>query len=349
MNNIAKYNQWQHFVLAALLICLLSVLGACRMHKTALTAAESAAISAICHVDTANFIDISREIMDKKRAAKFPAIAKVYQSGQLYAFIINPVAYNGPVTLALVIDGDLDESLGLQIVGHQETPHYVRDMEKNWFTRRFAHKSAGEYLKAVRLKATGEQDIVAITGATITTEGIVNGVNAAFGAYQEYIWGQNADDVPYMVRFEPNLASGPVETGYLAIRSYGLVLAEISLDEIRSLPAVKRSMSIHSSAGITQHAFKGTLLSNILNTLDPALIEDYSRALAVGVDDYISGIAMEEIMAENSVFIMYEDNGLPLAKKNGEPGALRIIVLHDVFGQRYTNYLLEIVLENEAP
>jgi len=36
---------------------------------------------------------------------------------------------------------------------------------------------------------------------------------------------------------------------------------------------------------------------------------------------------------------MYEDNG--------EPGALRIVVLNDVFGQRFTNYLLEIVLENE--
>ena len=347
--DIPQRSKWQRSVAIALLICLITAVGACGKPNSALTEAEGAAITAICGVDAADFADISQEVLDKGRAAKFPAVAKVYQSGQLYAFILKPVAYNGPITLALVIDGavEIGESLGLRIVEHMETPHYVRDMENDWFTGRFARKPAGEYLKAVRLKAQNERDIVAITGATVTTEGIVNGVNAAFGVYQEYVWEHNAADVPYMVRFTPGQGDGPLETGTLAIRAYGLVLAEISLDDIQTLPAVKRTMNIHSSAGITQHAFRGTLLSNILNMLDPAMMEEYSRALAVGVDDYISGIAMEEIKAENSVFIMYEDNGEPLAKKNGEAGALRIVVLDDVFGQRFTNYLLEIVLENE--
>ena len=341
-------SKWQLLMAAALLICLIIMLGGCEKYDTTLTEAEGAAITIICDVNMVDFTDISREVLDKQRAAKFPAVAKIYQSGRLYAFILKPIAYNGPITLALVIDGETDESLGLCIVEHMETPHYVRDMENGWFTGRFACKPAGEYLKAVRLKAQNERDIVAITGATVTTEGIVNGVNAAFGVYQEYIGGQSAADVPYMVRFTPELGDGPLETGTLAIRAYGLVLAEISMNDIQTLPVVKRTMSIHSSAGITQHAFRGTLLSNILNMLDPAIMEEYSWALAVGVDDYISGITMEEIVAENSVFIMYEDNGEPLVKKNGEPGALRIVVLDDVFGQRFTNYLLEIVLENEA-
>ena len=339
---------WRGAAIFILSICLLAALCGCKRQHTALTEKEGAAIAAICGVDIADFNDISRSVLTKERAAKFPAAAKIYQSGDLYAFILKPIAYNGPLTLAMVIDGG-GESLGLRIVEHTETPHYVRDMENTWFTRRFADKRAEEYLKLVRLKAHADNEIVAITGATVTTEGVINGVNAAFGLYQEYVLGQIAADVPYMVRFEPGQGDGPVETESLAIRAYGLVLAEISLENIRALPAVKRTLSIHSSAGITQHAFRGTLLSNILELIDPRLMEEYNWALAVGVDDYISGIAMAEIQAENSVFVMYEDNGEPLPKKNGRPGALRIVVLDDIFGQRFTNYLLEIVLENEEP
>ena len=332
-----------------MLILLAVALGGCIGRDSALLEAEAAAVTAISGVLSTEFTDISREVLTKERAAKFPAVAKVYQHENLYAFILKPVAYNGPITLALVIDGNSDDSLGLSIVSHMETPHYVRDMENTWFTERFAHKPAGEYLQLARLTAQSDNEIVAITGATVTTEGVINGVNAAFGVYQEYVWGQDAAKVPYMVRFTPGQGDGPQETGSLAIRAYGLVLAQISLEDIRALPSVKRVMSIHSSAGITQHSFRGTLLSNILNLADPALMEEYSWALAVGVDDYISDLAMEEVRAENSVFIMYEDNGEPLPKKNGEPGALRIVVLDDVFGQRFTNFLLEIVLENEEP
>ena len=349
MERELRRGKWRSVTAALLLICLIAAFGGCTRQDTALNKAESAAIAAICGADTADFADISRQVLTKERAAKFPAVFKVYKSGSLYAFILKPVAYNGPVTLALVIDGDPGESLGLSIVEHTETPHYVRDMENDWFTQRFARKPVGEYLKAARLKAHSEQDIVAITGATVTTEGIINGVNAAFGVYQEYVLGQTAASVPYMVRFEPGQGDGPAEMSVLAIRAYGLVLSEINLEEIRALPAVKRTVSIHSSAGITQHAFRGTLLSNILDALDPAITKEYSSVLAVGVDDYISGITMEEVRAENSVFIMYEDNGQPLPKKNGEPGGLRIVVMDDVFGQRFTNYLLEIVLENEEP
>ena len=334
----------------ALLSCFVLMAVGCRGRGgTALTDAEAGAVAAICGLDAASFVDISRDVLTKERASRFPAVDKVYRNGDFYAFVVSPVAYNGPVTLAIVIDGETGRSVGLRIVKHAETPHYVRDMESPWFIERFAGKTALEYLGLVRLTARSDSDIVAITGATVTTEGIINGVNAAFGVYQEFVYDMVADDVPYMVRFEPGHGDGPVETGNLSIRAYGVVLAEVPLDEIRALPSVRRSMDIHSSAGVTRHSFRGTLLSNVLDLVDPGLMGEYDRAFAIGVDDYISGVGMDEILAENSVFIMYEDNGEPLTKKNGEPGAMRIVVINDVFGQRFTNYLLEVVLENEAP
>ncbi|MCL2747247.1 MAG: FMN-binding protein [Oscillospiraceae bacterium] len=341
---------WQPGLLG-LLATLLLMLPACGAADTALTEAEGAAVSSICGVAASALEDISREVLTQELSGKFPAVDKVYrhqdQDQDLYVFVVSPVAYNGPVAMVLAIDGETGKSVGLQILSHNETPHYVRDMESAWFTRRFAGKPAELYLRLARLKANSEQDIVAITGATVTTEGVINGVNAAFGVYQEAVLGRIAGDVPYMVRFEPAEGDGPTETGSLAIRAHGLVLAEIGMGELKELPAVKRTMSIHSSAGTTQHVFRGTLLSHVLDLADPSFAERFGWVLAVGVDDYLSHISMEEVLAENSVYIMYEDNGEPLPKKNGEPGALRIVVLDDVFGQRFTNYLLEIVLENE--
>jgi len=332
------------YVYILLCLCLVLALFGCGRQNTALTDAEAVAIAEISGVDASGYSDISRDILSRELTKRFPAATKVYLHEHLYAFILKPVAYNGPITLALVIDSNLEETVGLRIVEHNETQHYVRDMESIWFVDRFANKTIHEYLTLVRLHALAQHDIVAITGATVSTQGVINGVNAAFGVYRESVLGQTAEEVSYMVRFEPGQGDGPTETESLAIRTNGVVIAQVSLDDIRALPQVKRTISIHSTAGVSQHSFRGTLLSNILNFVDPGLFDQYQGVLAIGVDEYISDINMDEVIAENNVFVMYEDNDEPLPKKNGEPGSMRIVVINDVFGQRFTNYLLEIVL-----
>ena len=335
------------FVVVAL-ACMAFWQTGCQKGSMAISDAEAAAITSICGVDASEFLDISIDVITKELAGKFPAVTRVLKHENLFAFILKPVAYNGPITLALVIDGKQGESVGLRIIDHVETPHYVRDIENAWFMDRFLGKTAYEYLTITRLQARTESDIVAITGATVTTEAIVNGVNAAFGVFQEHTLGWEADEVPYMVRFEPGLGDGPVENGNLVIRAYGAILGQVSLEEIRAMPSVKRTMSIHSSAGVTQHSFRGTLLLNILEHIDQDIMTQYESVEAIGVDDYISSIKMEEVLSENSVFVMYEDNELPLMTRDGKPGAMRIVVINDIFGQRFTNYLLEIALESEV-
>jgi len=125
-----------------------------------------------------------------------------------------------------------------------------------------------------------------------------------------------------------------------------VVLGEVTLDQIREMPSVKRTMTIRSaSEGTTAHSFRGTLLSNVLAAVDPDILNEYEWVQPIGVDDYMSKISMEEVLAENNVYVMYEDNGKPLETKKGKPGAMRVVVLDDIFGQRFTNYLIEIVLE----
>jgi len=289
--------------------------------------------------------DITDEAM-KDRQEKFKAVKKVIITPEGdYGFIAEPVAYNGPVTIALGIDNDTGTTLGMRIVKHMETEHYVRDLHNDWFVDRFKGKSVNNYLKLARLEADQDNEIVIVTGATVTTEGILNGVNACMGVYQEYELGTEADPVPYMVKFEREEGEGPEETGKLAIRAYGVILGEVTLDQIREMPSVKRTMTIRSTSGTTIHSFRGTLLSNVLAAIDPNILNEYEWVQPIGVDDYMSKISMEEVSAENNVFVMYEDNGEPLETKKGKPGAMRVVVLDDLFGQRFTNYLIEIVLE----
>ena len=94
-------------VLATLIVIAVAVAVVYNVNRrgAALTEAEGAAITGICAVDFRDFDDISAKALTKERSTKFPAVAKAYKSGDLYAFIVKPIAYNGPVTLALVIDG----------------------------------------------------------------------------------------------------------------------------------------------------------------------------------------------------------------------------------------------------
>lgn len=312
------------------------------------TEAELAAFNSILNKNYSveDFTVITKDVMTKDRQDKFQAVKKVFTTPEGdYAFITKPVAYNGPVTLALVIDQDTEATMGMRIVEHMETEHYVRDMGNSWFTDRFAGKSVNNYLQMAHLEATRDNEIIIITGATVTTEAITNGVNACLGVFKEISRGEKAEAVPYMVKFDRAEGEGPEENSKIAIRSYGVVLGEVTLEEIRQMPSVTRTMSIHSTSGTTNHRFRGTLLANVIAAADPELLSTHQMVMPVGVDDYISGISMEEVLAENSVYLMYEDNGVPLTTKAGQPGAMRVIVLDDVFGQRFTNYMIEIVLE----
>jgi len=321
----------------------------CAQKKAVISNEETDAFSSISGVSAEDFRNVSDEALAGGRGEKFPAVSAVTRTeGGLYGFVCDPIAYNGPVTLAIVIDGESGTCVGMRILKHEETKEYVRDMENSWFTGRFSGKGVEKYLQIARLEAKNDNDIVCITGATVTTEGIVNGVNAAFGLFREYAWQEEAPSVPYKVRFDPGAGDGPVETGSIVISAGGAVLGEISLDEIKGLPSVKRTMSIHSSTGDTQHSFRGTLLSNVLELADPGITGKYGSLRAVGADDYMSDITMDEVLMENNVYLMYEDNGEPLLKKNGEPGAMRVVVLDDMFGQRFTNFMTEIVLEDEV-
>ncbi|MGI6361822.1 MAG: hypothetical protein ACOX05_05990 [Bacillota bacterium] len=136
-----------------------------------------------------------------------------------------------------------------------------------------------------------------------------------------------------------------LETGSLAITADEQEIAEVSLDKIKSYPSVRRQMMINSSEGSTSHDFRGTLLLNILNDIDEELVTSYATVRAMGSDVYQSVFTMEEVQQENNIYIMYSDGEDSLLTRDGQPQGMRIVSLDDQYGQRFTNYLVEIVLE----
>ena len=333
-------------LVSILLLVLSCCLAACS--STELSPEEAAALGEL--TGGAALSDITRQTFARNEEwqDKYRAVQKIYHTpAGDWAVISAPVGYNGPISLALVIAAASGQTQGLSIVSHNETRHYVRGMEEGWFTDRFLDKQATDSLRVSRLEAKSREEVVAITGATVSTQAVVNGVNAALSLYDEAVLGHERPAVAYTVDFTAEEGEGPEENGVLTVRAYGLVLGEIALEQIQALPSVERRITIHSTAGETEHRFTGVLLSQVLNAVDPALTEEYDLIMTVGVDDYCSGIKMSEALKENAVYLVYADNGQPLPQKDGDPGGFRVIILDDFFGQRFTNYMLEIVLEKD--
>lgn len=333
-------------IVPALLIGLCLLLSACGVK---LTEEEQAAFEQL--LPGVSLTDITNDLFSQNGEwrEKYKAVDRVFQTENGdWAVLARPVGYNGPITLAITIDSETAASSGMIIVAHNETRHYVRGLEEDWFTSRFVEKPAGEALRVVKLEAQTPADVVAITGATVTTQAVTNGVNAALALYAEAVLGKEQAPVPYTVDFQAAEGDGPEENGKLAVRAYGTVLGEITLEEIKQLPAVERVLTIHSTAGTSEHRFTGTLLYNVLQAVDPALTEEYDLLMTVGVDEYCSGIEMREVLKENAVYLVYADQGQPLPRKDGSPGGMRVIILDDFYGQRFTNYLLEVDLEKDV-
>lgn len=135
------------------------------------------------------------------------------------------------------------------------------------------------------------------------------------------------------------------DEGEIRIKAGNNIVGVVTLEDVKQLPAVKKKLAINSTLGITKHQFTCTPLSEIFNRIDPGIVNEYKKIVTIGVDNYASAIKMDEVLEKNNVYLVYEDNGKPLKSKTGEEGTMRVVILNDIFGQRFTNFLVEMRLE----
>ncbi|MDO4582079.1 MAG: molybdopterin-dependent oxidoreductase [Bacillota bacterium] len=133
------------------------------------------------------------------------------------------------------------------------------------------------------------------------------------------------------------------ETGQLAFTAEGASLGVVDYQQLVALDSYLRQVEIHSAGeGYSVHQYRGARLRDVIALLDASLLEQYAAVTAIGADDYLAAIGVDEVLMENNAFVMWEDNGEPILTKDGEPYGMRLVLLDDSYAMRYTKYLIEI-------
>src|SRR5699024_8445982 len=101
-----------------------------------------------------------------------------------YTFKVLPRGYGGEITMLVGISVE-GKVTGIEVVAHGETPGLGSHIGDADFKNQFQEKSVDEHLTVVKGGAAGEQDIEAISGATISSRAIVDGVNIAIDIFNK--------------------------------------------------------------------------------------------------------------------------------------------------------------------
>ena len=94
-------------------------------------------------------------------------------------YIAEPVGYGGVMQLLVGIDINGKDITAIKVLSQTETPGLGTNAQKSFFTDRFKGKSAGSMLEVVTKEPVGDNQVLAITSATITSKAVTDGVNAA--------------------------------------------------------------------------------------------------------------------------------------------------------------------------
>ncbi|GAA0697990.1 RnfABCDGE type electron transport complex subunit G [Paraclostridium ghonii] len=116
-------------------------------------------------------------------------IEEVYQGekgGEVVGYTIKttPKGYGGKVEVMVGISNDGKIS-GVKVGNHSETPGLGSKAADPLFKDQYNGKSVETPLNVVKGNASNESDIVAISGATITSKAVTAGVNAAMDVYKQ--------------------------------------------------------------------------------------------------------------------------------------------------------------------
>ncbi len=129
------------------------------------------------------------EEFNEVKDVKGDLIEEVYQGtkgGEVVGYTIKttPKGYGGKVEVMVGISNDGKIS-GVKIGNHSETPGLGSKSADPSFKDQYNGKSTKTPLNIVKGNASNENDIVAISGATITSKAVTAGVNAAMDVYEQ--------------------------------------------------------------------------------------------------------------------------------------------------------------------
>ena len=133
-------------------------------------------------------------------------VLEVYEGikdGQVIGYTIKTSSkgYGGAIELMVGISKD-GKITGVEIGNHSETPGLGSKATEPMFKNQYVDKDVLNSLLVVKGSANNDNEISAISGATITSNGVTNGVNAAMKIYNEKLSG-NDNEMAYDENIDP--------------------------------------------------------------------------------------------------------------------------------------------------
>jgi len=268
----------------------------------------------------------------------FPGVKRAYEvDGELKAFVSSCVGYNGPVDVLVAIDSTTDELLGIEILEHEESLDYAEHIESNWFLDRFKNIIISKYLNLVVLEKENPEDIIQVTGATVSSQAVVNAVNAAIGAYQYKTRGVKMEGVADVVPQE----MWEKDSNSFAINWEGASV-RINTEEIKEYEQMEMDVILINTTGTeTPMRVKGPTLRDILEE-EGIDLKDYEGIGVTGRDGYYTLIDKEKLET-NHVILAWEVDGKPI-KEDEKP--VRVVVPNEL-GPYWVKMVTNIDLYDE--
>lgn len=109
-----------------------------------------------------------------------------------YCVGINSNGFGGDINMIVGIDTEKTVT-GVKIISMSETPGLGSKSQEPKFNDQFIKKDASKPLKVIKSGTPDKNEIVAISGATVTSNAVTNGVNAAADAVESLKQGGTAN------------------------------------------------------------------------------------------------------------------------------------------------------------
>jgi electron transport complex protein RnfG len=139
------------------------------------------------YAEAENVVDESEQYLDENTGSIVTQVNVAYQGddpvGVIY--LVEPDGYSGKIQLMAGFDIATKKMTGIKVLSQTETPGLGSNAQESFFTERFKGKTVEKPLEIVKKEPVDDNQVLAITSATITSKAVANGVNAAREHFME--------------------------------------------------------------------------------------------------------------------------------------------------------------------
>lgn len=228
----------------------------------------------------------------------FPAIEKIFSiNGLPAAFITSGTGYVGTIRTLVVMDNEKKRTAGIRILEQGDTPLYADPIKEGWFTDRFKGLELKEYLKLVVLDPEEPTDIVQVTGASVSSQAVLNNVNSAIGAWSYLTAGVKKETVRNSIAQE----MWEKDENSFLIAWPDNRSVRVNIDDLKLFPQVTAKTILQKTTGVKINIeASGPLLADVLskNGID---INEYEAIGITGRDNYYTMIGKDIIQSRQII------------------------------------------------